>query len=132
MHTSDVAALFAAPGDEDQGSTDSEGGGDKLDVDGFGSRGGSPVDDGDEVSMLVRFFCQWMHSIHTNPVGCDPTNDSDWMTCCFALPSNIPTCCLPLSTTMHPTLSCSSHPPNQTKNGGHSTWKASYSKENSC
>lgn len=56
MHASDAAALFAAPGDEDRGSTDSEGGGDELDVDGCGSREGSPIDEGDADAIPVRYL----------------------------------------------------------------------------
>jgi hypothetical protein len=51
MHASDAAALFAAPGDEDEDSTDNERGGD---IDGWGSSGGSPVDERDDNAIPVR------------------------------------------------------------------------------
>ena len=58
MHASDAAALFAAPGDEDEDIEDDIAGGrggDELDVDGWDSRGGSPVDEGDPDAILVRY-----------------------------------------------------------------------------
>jgi hypothetical protein len=69
MHASEAAALFAAPGDEDEGGEgDRDGDGDveddvdggrglggaELDVDGWYSRGGSPDDEGDEDAIAVR------------------------------------------------------------------------------
>jgi hypothetical protein len=56
MHASDAAALFAAPGDEGEDIEDDIGGGDKLDVDGRDSRGGSPVDEGDQDAIPVRYL----------------------------------------------------------------------------
>jgi hypothetical protein len=61
MHASDAAALFVTPGDEDEDIEDDiyeEGGqgGYELDVHGSDSRGGSPVDEGDQVAIPVRFL----------------------------------------------------------------------------
>jgi hypothetical protein len=62
MHASDAAALFVAPGNEDEDEDieeddiDGVGDGDDLDVDGLDSRGGSLVDEGDEDAILVSYL----------------------------------------------------------------------------
>ena len=72
MHGLDAAALFAAPvdGDRDEGKgedaendIDSGCGGADADADGWVSRGGSPVNEGDEDAVPVR-----LHPLSTDPI----------------------------------------------------------------
>jgi hypothetical protein len=58
MHASDAAALFF-PANEDEEDDDTGiymgGSGDEQDVDGWDSRGGSPVDEGDRDAIPVTY-----------------------------------------------------------------------------
>ena len=60
MHASDAAALFCAADEDEEIEDDVDeglrGGGDKQDVDGWDSRGGSPVDEEDQDTIPVSLL----------------------------------------------------------------------------
>jgi len=59
MHASDAAALFLAAADEGEDiedDIDGGEGGNEQDANGWDSRGGSPVDEGDQDAIPVRYF----------------------------------------------------------------------------
>ena len=58
MHASDAATLFFAADEDDEieDDIDEGGGGDAQDIDWCDSRGGSPVDEGDQDIPPVRYF----------------------------------------------------------------------------
>jgi hypothetical protein len=55
MHASNAAVLFF-PVNEDEEIEDEGGGGDEQDIDGWDSRGGSPIDEGDQDIIPVRYL----------------------------------------------------------------------------